>query len=164
MKAMVGLVIAILVISILTLFWPESTGERASSTPEVSPAQQNPDITVPDTASSSEATQQDSHAQKMKAEYELLEQSRKELKRHLARLKHEMWGKKFPPEQAKEINQIMLNAHKFEKTPRMLGAFHDASEIQDERDKVLFAIKSLEEIETWLQQNDADAPAIEQEF
>lgn len=161
MKAMMGLVIAILVISILTLFWPESTGEKASSIPEVSPAQQTPAIKVPDTA---EASQQDQHAQQMKAEYELLEQARKELKRHLARLKHEMWGKKFPPEQAKEINQIMLNAHKFEKTPRMLGAFHDADEIQDERDRVLFAIKSLEDVEAWIQQNNTEAHAIEQEF
>ncbi|MEQ8428190.1 MAG: hypothetical protein RLT87_04800 [Gammaproteobacteria bacterium] len=164
MKAMMGLVIAILVVSILTLFWPESTGEKASSTPEVSTAQQASEITVPDSDSSSEAMQQDQHVQQMKAEYELLEQARKELKRHLARLKHEMWGKKFPPEQAKEINQIMLNAHKFEKTPRMLGAFHDADEIQDERDRVLFAIKSLEEVEAWIQQENAEIPAGEQEF
>ena len=158
---MMGLVIVILIISILTLFWPDSSNDGVSSAPAAPPAHQNPDSIKPETAVNKEATQLDQHAQQMKAEFELLEQSRRELKRTLARLKHEMWGMEFPPEQAREINEIMLNAHKFEKTPRMLGAFHNSEEIRDEREKVLFAIKSLEEVETGLQQNSSNMPVSE---
>lgn len=156
MKTTMGLVIAILIISILTLFWPDSLEEQSNSSTVVSSVSDNATKTVPAMTAKSEPTGPEQRAEQMKSEYELLEQARKDLKRLLARLKHEMWGMKFAPEQAMEINEVMLNAHKFEKTPRMLGAFHDADEIRDERDKVLFAVKSLEEIETWLQQNSGE--------
>lgn len=151
MKSMVGLVIAVLLLFIVTLFWPSSSNDHddKGSVPSISEenkvassASGTEQVTV------DESSEADDKAAQMKAEYEILEQERRELKRYLARLKHEIWGMKFPPEQAREINDIMLNAHKFEKTPRMLGAFLNVDDISAEIEKVRFAIKSLEELES----------------
>lgn len=153
MKAMVGLVIAILIVSVVTLFWPSDANDHLTETVS-KPASAKE--TATNAADESLAASEQKAAQ-MQEEYEKLEQARMDLKRNLARLKHEMWGMTFPPDQAAEMNEIMLNAHKFEKTPRMLGAFLNVQEISAELDKVRFAIKSLEELEATI--NEAEKPA-----
>jgi hypothetical protein len=158
MKAMVGLVIAILIIFSLKLFWPSNqTG--------VSDVSLNEDMNEQDVISETSTVQDDSSSLKlnapsddekvkqMTAEYETLEKERKILKRHLARLKHDMWGLKFDPEKAKQISNIMLYAHKLIKNPDMLGAFSNAEGIKDEVAKVKFAEKSLEQVNAMIEEN-----------
>ncbi len=154
MKAMMGVVIAILVVSILTLFWPRTAEETAVSS-DISKTK----TTATTTSASAEIIAEEDRSEKMQAAYAELEKARKKLQRALAELQHEMWGMSFPPDQAREIKEIMLNAHKFEKTPMMLGAFRDVSEINSETDKVMFAIKSLQEISESLQQGNVAAEA-----
>ncbi|MDP7197164.1 MAG: hypothetical protein QF864_13370, partial [SAR202 cluster bacterium] len=47
---------------------------------------------------------------------------------------------------AKEMSEILLNAHRLIKNPNMLGAFSDTESIRDETMKVKFANKSLDRI------------------
>lgn len=156
MKAMVGLVFAILIIFCLRLFWPSSgfemkdvsqsevsndnTGEQVETSEVVTNETDlsSPELNVP---SDEEKTRL------MTAEYELLELARKKLKRHLAQLKHDMWGLKFPSNTAKEMSKSVMSASKLLKNPHMLGAFSSVEQIKDEVAKVNFAEKSLEEVD-----------------
>ncbi len=157
MKAMIGLVVAILIIFCVTLFWPTTSNDKTADT-ETTKQQQAEQVTQTEVVTSVESEQQtEAESQKierMQEAYALLEKARTKLKRQLSLLKHEMWGRKFEPAQAKEINELMLNAHKFNKLPPMLGAFSSAEEIQDELDKVNFAIKSLEEVQKMLESSE----------
>ena len=153
MKAMIGLVVAILIIFSVTLFWPTSSSDTVMEKEAV--RQDKSEQALQTEALPSAEMEQQSAAELEKTErmhevYASLEKARTKLKRQLARLKHEMWGREFEPAQAKEINQLMLNAHRFNKLPPMLGAFSSPEEIQAELDKVNFAIKSLEEIQVML--------------
>ena len=89
----------------------------------------------------------------MTAEYEILKKARNELRRHLARLKHDMWGLRFVPEKAKQMNEILLNAHKLIKNPGMLGAFSKVEEIRDEITKVKVAEKTLDQMNIMIEEN-----------
>ncbi|MCZ6804647.1 MAG: hypothetical protein O7D86_12145 [Proteobacteria bacterium] len=158
MKAMVGLVIVILIIFSVTLFWP-------SSQPDVSNVSLNENANEQevmsgvspgqDKSSSMDlnAPSDDEKIKLMTAEYEILKKTRKKLKSRLARLKHDMWGLKFFPEKAKEMNGILMNAHKLIKNPDMLGAFSNVKGIQDEIAKVNFAKKSLEQVNAMIKEN-----------
>lgn len=157
MKAMVGLVIAILIVSVVTLFWPSDANDHLTEAVSKPAAAVETATNTADESLDPALAASEQKAARMQEEYEKLEQARMDLKRNLARLKHEMWGMTFPPDQAAEMNEIMLNAHKFEKTPRMLGAFLNVQEISAELDKVRFAIKSLEELEATI--NEAEKPA-----
>lgn len=84
----------------------------------------------------------------MTAEYDMLETSRKQLKRKLSRLNHELWEQTFPKEMAKEFNEIMLNAYKLVNNPDQLGAFSSVKGIKDEIGRVRFADKSLDGVNT----------------
>ena len=160
MKAMVGLVIAILVIFTVTLFWPVHP-INDSSTSSVQEEKivnsvsvevlKNPteDRTMPKLNIPADEIK----SEQMAAEYKLLEKARSDLKKQLSRLKHEMWGLKFPVEEAKEMNEIMLNAHKLIKNPDLLGAFSDIESIKAELDKVIFAEKALEDVKAMIEQN-----------
>lgn len=90
------------------------------------------------------------------AAYEELEEGRKKLKRRLSRLKHDMWGLKFAPDQAKKMSSIMLEGHKLIKNPEMLGAFFTVKQIEDEIAKISFAGKSLNEIDRMIEENKKD--------
>ena len=68
------------------------------------------------------------------------------MKQRLARLKHNMWGLKFEKNTAKEMSEILLNAHKLIKNPDMLGAFSGVESIKDEIMKIKFADKSLDQV------------------
>jgi Pyruvate/2-oxoacid:ferredoxin oxidoreductase gamma subunit len=156
MKAMVGLVLAILIIFSLRLFWP-STEFDLSEMPQTEASSDNIDeqvnaseVTTNETDSSLAELNASSGEEKTKlmtAEYEILEQERKKLKRHLAQLKHEMWGLKFTPEKAKKISTSVMSASRLLNNPPMLGAFLSVGQIKDEIVKVNFAEKSLEEVD-----------------
>ena len=159
MKAMVGLIFAILIIFGFRLFWP-------SSEPEINDAAQNEVLndkkyeqvqTVINASESSTSElgmpSDDEKTKLMTMEYEVLEQARKKLKRHVAQLKHEMWGLKFAPEIAKEISTTVLSASKLLKNPHMLGAFSNVAGIKDEIAKVNFAEKSLEKVDEIIKAN-----------
>ncbi len=156
MKAMVGLVLAILIIFGLRLFWPSSEFDvsNVSQTDTLNNNLGSQDETskpiseVTDSSSMELTVPDDEEKTKlMKAEYEILELSRKNLKRHLGKLKHDMWGLKFPSDIAKELSTSVMSASKLLKNPHMLGAFSNVEQIKDEVAKVNFAEKSLEEVD-----------------
>lgn len=157
MKAMVGLVLVILIIFGYRLFWPSSVPEPIKSVQEevvekdeTSEASVTETDTADEVISSSQQLNAPNDAEKtrlMRAEYEVLEDTRKKLKRHIALLKHQMWGLKFPPENAKKISTTVMGANKLLKNPHMLGAFHGVEDIKDEIAKIEFAEKSLIEID-----------------
>jgi cell shape-determining protein MreC len=155
MKAMVGLIIAILIVFGLRLFWPstESGVSEVSIKKEMNDSKNEQvemlEVTTEETDSSSQelnATSDDERTRLMKAEYEILEQERKKLKRHLARLKHDMWGLKFSREDAKQMSTTVMGASNVLRNPDMLGAFSNVEDIKDEIAKVNFAEKSLQQV------------------
>ncbi len=155
-----GLVIIILVIFTANLFWPTTSvndsGHSIQESIKIEP--ETSESIVQDNSRQESVVElhepaDDEKSERMAAEYKVLEKARKDLKRQLSRLKHEMWGLKFPVEEAKEINEIMLNAHKLIKNPNMLGAFYDVKGIQDEVDKIVFANKALEDVKAMIDEN-----------
>jgi len=166
MKAMVGLVIAILIIFIANLFWPSngdsdrklSSNEDSMEQGDSIEAATNRDVIL---SSDLNAASDDEKIELMTAEYEILEKERKNLKRRLSRLKHDMWGQKFAPETAKKMSEIMLNSHKLIKNPDMLGAFSSVKGIQDEIAKVEFAKTSIEQVSELIEKNKKSSEAIE---
>lgn len=158
MKAMVGLVIAILVIFTINLFWPFNSTDISNGSLEEdleaesvnSELAEVENIDLPVTLN---APSDDEKVKLMTAEFEVLEQERKKLKRRLSRLKHEMWGLKFTPEKAKKMNELMMTAHKLIKNPDMLGAFSSVEGIQDEIAKIQFANKSIDQVNTMIEEH-----------
>ena len=159
MKVMVGLIIVILITSLVTLFWPTSLNDSdkvsdINDTQQTLTSSQNPNVNdqgVDETENSHSA--EDLKIEQMTAAYDVLEKDRKTLKRRLARLRHDMWDLKFPPEQAREIKEILVNAHKLIKNPDMLGAFSSVDDINNELTKVSFADKSLDRIYQLIEEN-----------
>lgn len=159
MKTMVGLVVSILIIFSVVLFWPSSS-IKDINTPvmkEISISNETAIISDDEdtghTVIKLNTPADDLKSEQMAAEYKVLEKARSKLKQQLARLKHELWGLKFPSDQAKEMNEIMLNAHKLLKNPNLLGAFSDVQGIKDELDKINFANKALEDVKTMIEIN-----------
>ncbi len=156
MKAMVGLVIAILIIFGMRLFWPsdefvasEVYQSKASVEHEIEQADAD-DVVVNETESTLpelDAPSSEEKTKLMSAEYEILQDSRKKLKRHIAFLKHEMWGLKFPSDKAKQISMSVMSASNLLNNPNLLGAFLNVEQIKDEIAKINFAEKSLEEVD-----------------
>lgn len=157
MKAMVGVVVTILVIFSVVLFWPSSSLNDSSPTTTNEKKTSNEAEIVSDKEDSKpkaielNTPADDLRLAQMEAEYKILERARRDLKQQLARLRYEMWGLKFPVEQAKEINEIMLNAHKQIKNPDLLGAFSDVQGIKDQIDKITFADKALQDVKTMIE-------------
>lgn len=166
MKAMVGLVIAILIIFLANLFWPSNqASDRTLSSKQdtIEQGESAEDNTDKDVILSSNlnAPSDDEKIKLMTAEYEILEKERKNLKRRLSRLKHDMWGLKFAPETAKKMSEIMLNSHKLIKNPDMLGAFSSVKGIQDEIAKIKFAESSIEVVSELIEENKKSSVATE---
>lgn len=161
MKALVGLVIVILLIFITNLFWPfEKTTQRKSASQDdtIIKASKKGELGVDDLDLSGELDQP-SGAEKielMTAAYDALEVGRKKLKRRLSRIKHDMWGLKFAPADAKKMSNIMLEAHKLIKNPDMRGAFSSVKVIEDEIAKIKFAEKSIEQVAEMIATNKKD--------
>jgi len=158
MKAMVGLVIAILIIFIANLFWPtnqDSDHKLSSKHDSIEQGESNDEATKSDVILSLNLNEpsDDEKIKLMTAEYEILEKERKKLKRRLSRLKHDMWGQKFAPETAKKMSEIMMNSHKLIKNPDMLGAFSSVKGIQDEILKVKFAESEIEQVSELIEAN-----------
>ncbi len=155
MKAMVGFIFAILIVFGLRLFWP-STGSGVSEMPlkeEMNDAKNEQveilGVVTEENDSPSQALNapsDDERTKLMTAEYEILQQERKKLKRHLARLKHDMWGLKFSREKAKQMSTTVMSASNVLRNPDMLGAFSNVEGIKDEIAKVNFAEKSLQQV------------------
>ncbi len=155
MKAMVGLIIAILIIFGLRLFWPstESGVSEVSIKTEMDGSKNEQaeilEVRTEENDSSSQesnAVSDDERTKLMTTEYEILQQERKKLKRHLARLKHDMWGLKFSPDKAKQMSATVMGASNVLRNPDMLGAFSNVEGIKDEIAKVNFAEKSLQQV------------------
>ncbi len=147
MKAVVGLVIAILIIFGYRLFWSSPESESIRSTQEEVVKETKTETGTTDQVASS-ALQlnpaSDSEKRKlMESEYDILDQARKKLKSHIGLLKHQMWGLKFPAATSKNISTTVMGANKLLKNPHMLGAFSSVEEIKDETAKIEFAEKSL---------------------
>ena len=158
MKAMVGLVIAILIIFLANLFWPSNqASDRKLSLIQdsIEQGESIEDATNRNVILSSDlnAPSDDEKIKLMTAEYEILEKERKNLKRRLSRLKHDMWGQKFAPKTAKKMSEIMLNSHKLIKNPDMLGAFSSVKGIQDEIAKIEFAESAIEQVSELIEEN-----------
>ena len=154
MKAMVGLVIAILVLFIINLFWPaDMIGVNEAQVTQKGAEQTTTTNEVIDLPVELNQPNDDEKVKLMTAAYEVLEDGRKKLKRRLSRLKHEMWGLKFEADQAKKMSNIMLEAHKLIRNPEMRGAFLSVKGIEDETAKIKFADKSLDEIVLMIEQN-----------
>ena len=131
MKHVLSLVFIVLICFCFILFWPANEADTVnsiSSTPNLI------------------ANNDDERNEIMTSEYKVLEKERGVLKQRLARLKHHMWGLKFEKNKAKEMNEILLNAHRLIKNPNMLGAFFDVESIRDETMKLKFANKSLDRV------------------
>jgi cell shape-determining protein MreC len=150
MKAMVGLIIGILIIFGVRLFWPtDQSAVRDVSQSEVMNENANKEVTIEEESSflaQELITPSDERTRLMTAEYEILEQERKNLKRQLARLRHDMWGVKFAKDKAKKMSATVMSAANVLRNPDMLGAFSDVDAIKDEITKINFAEKSLQEI------------------
>ena len=156
MKVMVVLIISVLLVSILTLFWP-SNNDDVSSVTNVSPHDQLTEQENIISSGDNTDTTEDRTA-RMTAAYETLEKKRKNLKKRLSRLKHDMWDLKFEPNEAEKINGIILNAVKLNKNPAMLGAFSGVESIQDEITKVDFADKSIDDVYVMIEENKQKSP------
>ena len=131
MKHVLGLVFIVLICFCFILFWPANEVDTVNSISSTSNLIANND---------------DERNEIMTSEYKVLEKERGVLKQRLARLKHHMWGLKFEKNKAKEMSEILLNAHRLIKNPNMLGTFFDVESIRDETMKVNFANKSLDQV------------------
>ncbi len=147
MKYVLGLVFMALICFCLILFWPTNEADTVNINIEnrniFSEGEPKQSIS---SASNLITNNDDKRNEVMTSEYKVLEKERGVLKQRLARLKHHMWGLKFEKNKAKEMSEILLNAHRLIKNPNMLGAFSDAESIRDETMKVKFANKSLDRI------------------
>lgn len=159
---MVGLILTLLVIFSLRLFWPSTQSDlREHSFNEDTTSKESQQVEILEATTeendlSSEklnVVSSDEKTRLMIAEYEILEQERKKLKRHVARLKHDMWGLRFAPEKAKQMSAIVMGASRLLKNPDMLGAFSSVSGIKDEIAKVNFSEKSLKQVNEMIEVN-----------
>jgi len=87
--------------------------------------------------------------QKMQARYADLKELRKKTNIRISRLSSRLRRLEFPPEQARSISQDMRQANYLLKNPKLLGAFSDVQEIENEIEQLsdinvkLGAIKRL---------------------
>ena len=149
MRYLLGLVITVLIVTCFILFWPtgdinnDNVGIQNSSSETIQSQIANLDPTE---------KSDDQRNEIMLAEYKVLEKERRALKQRLARLKHYMWGLKFEKDKAKQMSEVLLNAHKLIKNPDMLGAFSDVKNIRDEIIKIKFINKSLDQVTETIKQ------------
>ena len=157
MKNVLGLVFIVLICFCFILFWPANEAD----TVDISIENQNIFSEEKSKQSISStpnliANNNDERYEIMTSEYKVLEKERGILRQRLARLKHHMWGLKFEKNKAKEISEILLNAHRLVKNPNMLGAFSGVESIRDEIMKLKFANKSLDRVTEIIMQKKQD--------
>ena len=143
MKILVNLVLALFILELI-LLWYKSPPRKNDAflvqhTESLAAAQ---DTLAPD------AARDDEKFALMLARYDVLGRARARLKRRLARLKHDTWGLKFARDEARQMNQVMLRAHKLIKNPGGLGAFSSVQEIDSEIEKIEFAGNALDSAST----------------
>tara|TARA_B100000686_G_C16293115_1_gene714651 strand:- start:174 stop:641 length:468 start_codon:yes stop_codon:yes gene_type:complete len=148
MRLVLVLVLLTLALFSVILFWPS---DKASDLEETTNGQS---ILLEDmevSEKNSENINNEERHELMKSEYEVLEKERRVLKQRLGRLKHHMWGMKFEQDEANEMSDILLVAHKLIKNPDMLGAFSDVEGIKNEIAKIKFSNKSLDRVSEIIQ-------------
>lgn len=90
--------------------------------------------------------EQDERYLAMQARYKALERARRDLDRSLARIKAKMWNVELPAAQARDINRQIRQAYEFLKFKKLLGAFSDIQEIEDELARIRHIDNSLDNI------------------
>ena len=143
MRYALGLVLAALLFFFFILFWPTRENNIDSSKEQNFSSEISEDEIL---ASEPINKSDEDRYEVMKSEYKIVEKERRVLKQRLARLKHNMWGLKFEKNVAKEMSEVLLNAHKLIKNPGLLGSFSDIENIRDEIMKLRFANKALDQV------------------
>ena len=143
MRYSLGLVLAALLFFFFILFWPTKENNIISSKEQNFSSEISEDEIL---ASEPINKSDEDRYEVMKSEYKIVEKERRVLKQRLARLKHNMWGLKFEKNVAKEMSEVLLNAHKLIKNPGLLGSFSDIDNIRDEIMKLRFANKALDQV------------------
>ena len=143
MRYALGLVLAALLFFFFILFWPTKENSINSLKEENFSSEISEDeILVSEPINKNDEDRYEA----MKSEYKIIEKERRALKQRLARLKHNMWGLKFEKNVAKEMSEVLLNAHKLIKNPGLLGSFSDIESIRGEIMKLRFANKALDQV------------------
>ena len=153
MRYSLGLVLAALLFFFFILFWPTKENNIISSKEQNFSSEISEDgILVSEPINKSDEDRYEA----MKSEYKTIEKERKALNQRLAGLKHYMWGLKFEKNAAKEMSEVLLNAHKLIKNPGLLGSFSDIESIKDEIMKLRFANKALDKVSDIINQKRND--------
>jgi len=153
MRYALGLVMVALLLFFFILFWPTNENNISRSKEKNFSSEMSEDeILISEPINKNDEDRYEA----MKSEYKIIEKERRSLKQRLARLKHNMWGLKFEKNTAKEMSEILLNAHKLIKNPGMLGSFSDIENIRDEIMKLRFANKALDQVSDIINQKRKD--------
>lgn len=146
MKGLLAFVCVLLVVVLAALFWPSDSDEldkAIEATVEKQTQPENKEMLLKAQGLDLPAT--DEVAEQMRAEYEVVEARRKELKKQLNRMKHEIWGVKLPQDQAKQVNNALMGGFKYLKYPPKLGAFSNVEGVKAETAKIEFMLNDIEQ-------------------
>lgn len=155
MKGILAFVSVLLVVVLAVLFWPSDSDEldkAIEAAVEQQAQPENKEMLLKSQGLDMPAT--DEVAEQMRAEYEVVEARRKELNKQLNRMKHEIWGVKLPPDQAKKVNNALMGGFKYLKYPPKLGAFSGVEGVKAETAKVEFLLKDIDEARGLLRKNE----------
>tara|TARA_B100000959_G_C14888415_1_gene585600 strand:+ start:97 stop:561 length:465 start_codon:yes stop_codon:yes gene_type:complete len=153
MRYALGLVLVALLFFFFILFWPTKENNiNRSKEQNFSSEISEDEILLSEAINKNDEDRYEA----MKSEYKTIEKERRVLKQRLARLKHNMWGLKFKKNTAKEMSEVLLNAHKLIKNPGLLGSFSDIESIRDEIMKLRFANKALDGVSDIINQKRND--------
>ena len=102
--------------------------------------------------------EQDLKRQQMADKFVDLKAIRKKISMRLSRLSSRLRRSEFPPEEAKTISQDMRRAGYLLKNPKLLGAFSDPTEIEDEIEQLSDINVKLDEIKKSLDEKRKNKP------
>lgn len=83
----------------------------------------------------------------MQETFEKLEKARRDLDGKLSRLKALLWGLEFPAEKSEAIKEQMQTGYALLKNKKLLGAYRNLDQIQEELDQLNFVYQSLLQLE-----------------
>lgn len=151
MKYILGIVLCLIVVTVYFVTRPEPVFEAGKETEVAMPAEpgENPvgQGPVAEDGNNQTSKQSDTRRAEMEAEFEKLEQARRNLESRLNRLKAIFWGVKIPREKYDAISKEMKNGYMLLKDKRLMGAYSDASEISSELSRVEFIDNYLAGVE-----------------
>ncbi len=127
---------------------PQSQAVRtsAANTPD---NPQTTDEVVPESDNVSSAAD-DAFALKQER-YAKLEKARRDLDRQLARIKMVLWNKNLPKAEADVITEQLMSAYRLLRKPKLMGAFRDMDEMEQELKQVEFARNQIKQIRQQLE-------------